>query len=324
MRAIRLALFLTLLVTVFTAVPAYLLAEITNRIVAHVNSEIITLYELNTEVERFVGASTKELQGKNEARFYQIRRAVLDNLINEKIARQEIVKLGIKVTARDVDEALEKVKSDNKLTQEELVYGLKLEGATLEEYRERLKREIERARLVNAEVKSKIVIAEKEAREYYQRHSEEYKEVPTVRLARVLLQVRDPGDQEEIAQVESLGRELVAALEEGRDFFELAKIYSKGPASAEGGDLGWMKLSQIEPKLREKIARLFPGQHTDFHRAGSGFQIIKLIDEKKGGAKPFEEVSNSIYSKLFKEKVEKKYTLWIKELRDKSFIKVVF
>ena len=102
-----------------------------------------------------------------------------------------------------------------------------------------------------------------------------------MRLPRILLEVRDPGDQEEIAQVEGLGRELVEALEEGRDFFELARIYSKGPASAEGGDLGWIKLSQIEPKLREKIARLSPGEHTDFHSAGSGFQIIKLIQEKK-------------------------------------------
>jgi peptidyl-prolyl cis-trans isomerase SurA len=323
MRTIR-SLLLTLLVTVCTPSPAFLLAGTTNRIVAHVNSEIVTLYELNAAIEKFVGVSANEFQGKDEERFYQIRRAVLDNLINEKIAHQQIDKLGIKVTAEDVDEALEKVKRDSKLTQEELVHSLKLEGITLEEYRERLKREIERARLVNAEVKSKIVITEKEAREYYQQHANEYEEAPMVRLARILLQVEDPGDQEEIAQVESLGRELIAALAGGRDFFELAKNYSKGPASEEGGDLGWIRLGQIEPTLREKIARLSAGQYTDFHRAGSGFQIIKLVDEKKGGVKPFAAVSDSIYSKLFKEKIEKKYALWIKELRDKSFIKVVF
>ena len=83
-------------------------------------------------------------------------------------------------------------------------------------------------------------------------------------------------------------------------------------------------MSQIEPRLREKIANLSPGGHTDLGIARSGFQIIKLSEERKGDVEPFEAVKDSVYSKLFKEKVEEKYSIWISGLREKSFIKVIF
>ena len=83
-------------------------------------------------------------------------------------------------------------------------------------------------------------------------------------------------------------------------------------------------IGPIDGRLRKKIAELSVGEHTDVNPAPSGFQIIKLVEEKKGGLKPFEEIRDAIYSKLFMEKVEKRYTTWLNELRKKSFIKVTF
>jgi len=101
-------------------------------------------------------------------------------------------------------------------------------------------------------------------------------------------------------------------------------MHSQGPAGPEGGHLGWIKASQLEPTLREKIAKLSIGEHTDLDLAPSGFQIIKLVEDKKGGVKPLEKIRDAIYSKLFKEKVEKKYATWLNRLRKESFIKVTF
>jgi peptidyl-prolyl cis-trans isomerase SurA len=248
----------------------------------------------------------------------------LDNLVNEKITEQQIIKLGIKVTAKDVEEAIEKVKKENDFTQEELIYNLKQEGVSLKEYKDEIKKEIKRFRLVNYEVKSKIVITEEEIKNYYQTHSKEYTEVSKVRLERIFLKFRSPNDKEEIARVKSLGVEILQRLEQGRDFSEMAKTHSQGPAGPEGGNLGWIKASQLEPTLRKKIDKLSVGEHTDLDFAPSGFQIIKLAEEKKAGLKPFKEIRDAIYSKLFKEKVEKRYATWLNKLRKESFIKVTF
>jgi peptidyl-prolyl cis-trans isomerase SurA len=324
MRTTKLIILFTLLLILFALAPGYLLAEITNRIVATVNSDIITLHDLNVSIKRLTGLSAKDLQLKNEKEFYEIRRAILDNLVNEKITEQQIIKLGIKVTAKNVDEAIEKVKRENNFTQEELIYSLKLDGVTLEEYKDKIEKQIERFRLVNYEVKSKIVITEEEIKKYYQTHSKEYTEISKVRLARIFLRVRNPNDKEEIARVKSLGVEILQKIKQGHDFSEMAKTYSQGPAGPEGGNLGWIKASQLEPTLRKKIDKLSVGEHTDLDLAPSGFQIIRLVEEKKGGLKPFEEIRDAIYSKLFKEKVEKRYATWLNKLRKESFIKITF
>jgi len=309
---------------VFMLAHGYLLAEVTNRIVAKVNSDIITLHDLNTSIKKLTGSSAKELQRKNEKKFYQIRRAILDKLINQKIAEQQIIKLGIKVTARDVDEAIEKVKRENNFTQESLIHSLKQEGISLKEYKDEIKKEIERFQLVNYEVKSKIVITEEELKKHYQKHANEYTEVPKVRLERIFLKVKSANDKKEIAQVKSVGTEILQKLEQGHDFQGLAKIYSQGPAGPEGGNLGWIEVSQLEPVLKERIRKLSVGEYTDLDFSPSGFQIIKLAEEKKGGLKPFEKIRDAIYSKLFKERVEKRYSTWLNKLRKESFIKITF
>jgi len=324
MKTTKLIILFTLLLIVFMAAPGYLLAEITNRIVARVNSDIITLHDLNTSIKKLTGSSAKDLQLRNEKKFYDMRRAILDSLINEKITEQQIIKLGIKVTAKDVEEAIEKVKKENNFTQEELIHGLKQQGVSLKEYKDELEKEIERFRLVDYEVKSKIVITEEEIKKYYQTHSKEYTVISKVRLERIFLKVESPNDKEEIARVKSLGVEVLQKLRQGHDFSEMAKIYSQGPAGKEGGNLGWIKVSQFEPVLREKIDKLLVGEYTDLDLVPSGFQIIKLAEEKKGGLKPFEEIRDAIYSKLFKEKVEKRYAAWLNKLRKESFIKITF
>jgi len=324
MKTNKFTILFALFLSVFMLARGYLLAEVTNRIVAKVNSDIITLHDLNTSIKKLTGSSAKELQRKNEKKFYQIRRAILDKLINQKIAEQQIIKLGIKVTARDVDEAIEKVKRENNFTQESLIHSLKQEGISLKEYKDEIKKEIERFQLVNYEVKSKIVITEEELKKHYQKHANEYTEVPKVRLERIFLKVKSANDKKEIAQVKSVGTEILQKLEQGHDFQGLAKIYSQGPAGPEGGNLGWIEVSQLEPVLKERIRKLSVGEYTDLDFSPSGFQIIKLAEEKKGGLKPFEKIRDAIYSKLFKERVEKRYSTWLNKLRKESFIKITF
>ena len=324
MKTTKFTILFMLLLTVFMLTRGYLLAEVTNRIVAKVNSDIITLHDLNTSIKKSTGSSAKDLQRQNEEKFYQIRRAILDNLINQKIAEQQIIKLGIKVTAKDVEEAIEKVKRENNFTQEGLIKSLKLEGISLKEYKDEIEKEIERFRLVNYEVKSKIVITEEELKRHYQTHAKEYTEVPKVKLERIFLKVKSVNDKKEIARVKSVGVEILHRLKQGHDFSKVAKIYSQGPAGPEGGNLGWIEVSQLEPVLREKITKLSVGEYTDLDFSPSGFQIIKLAEEKKGGLKPFEKIRDAIYSKLFKEKVEKRYAAWLNKLRKESFIKITF
>ena len=324
MRMSKSIVSLALLVMAFALLPGHVCAEVTNRIVASVNNDIITLWELNASIKRLTGLTPKDLQRRNEKEFYELRRALLNELINEKIAQQEIAKLELTVTDEEVQASIERIKEENNLTQEELIASLNAEGTSFEEYRERIKKDIEHMRLVEREVRSKIVVTDEDIRRYYENNAHEYRQVHEVRLARIFLRIKDPDSAEEIAQVRAAGGEILQELNSGRDFSEMARKYSQGPGAPEGGDLGWIAMDQLETKLREVVAKLSPGEYTDLRPAPSGFQIITVVEEKEAGVRPLEEVRDEIYSTLYKKQVEAKYAAWIQELREKSYIKVIF
>jgi len=324
MRTSKSIVCLALLAMVFVLPLGHVCAEVTNRIVASVNNDVITLWELNASIKRLTGLTPKDLQRRNEKEFYELRRTLLHEMINEKIAQQQIAKLQLTVTDEEVQASIERIKEENNLTQEELIASLSAEGTSFEEYREQIKRDIERVRLIEHEVRSKIVVTSEDIRRYYENNIHEYRQVHEVRLARIFLRIEDPDSAEEIARVRAAGRKILQELKSGRDFSEMARKYSQGPGAPEGGDLGWIAMDQLETKLRETIAQLSPGEYTDLYPAPSGFQILKVVEEKEGGIRPLEEVRDEIYSKLFKRKVEEKYAAWIQELREKSYIKVIF
>ena len=96
-------------------------AEVCNRVVAVVNNDVITLYELNNRMKEMTGVPAEELKLKSEAMYLDARGKILELLIDEKIAQAKIKELRIQVSDKQVDSYIEKVKRDNQLTQEDLV-----------------------------------------------------------------------------------------------------------------------------------------------------------------------------------------------------------
>ena len=113
MKSIRLFLFIAL---IMFACFADATAETCNRVVAIVNDDVITLFELNKRIMEITGLAPVDLRKKSEDRFLETRRRVLDLLVDEKISQGKIKELGIQVTSKQVDEAVERIKKTNQWT----------------------------------------------------------------------------------------------------------------------------------------------------------------------------------------------------------------
>lgn len=299
-------------------------ADTLNRVVAIVNDDIITLFELNKKMREMTGVAPEDLQFKDANKYLETRRAVLELLIDERIAQTKIAELGISVSAKEIDSTIEKMKSDNHWTQEELVAALKDEGISFERYRDNIKKELERIRLINLEVKSKIIIRDEQIREYYEKNKTDFEGKGEVHLAGIFLLREDPKDRNEITGLLKKGEGILAGLKKGEDFGRLARQFSRGPGAKEGGDLGRFKFSQLEPELQKALQELPEGGITDLIIRADGIQIIKLLGKDQGSMKSYEEVKNTIYATLYKEEVNRRYASWIKELRSRSYTKVIF
>lgn len=299
-------------------------AETSNRVVAIVNDDVITLYELNQKIEEMTGRKSEDIRAMDEEQFLETRRQILELMINDKIAQEKIAELGIEVAQDQIDTAIEEIKRASHLTQEDLLENLKSEGIPYDKYRETVKNQLERIRLINYEVKSKILIREEQILQYYQDHKDRYRVEPELHIAGIFLRSGNPKKAAESKELNKKAEELLARLRDGEDFGSLAKEFSQGPGADEGGDLGNFKMKEIDPDLLKEMEGLPEGGIAGPIYRGNTIQIIKLIKREKGGVKSLEEVRDSIYEALFNREVNERYAAWIKDLREETFTKIIF
>jgi len=299
-------------------------AEVCNRLVAVVNNDVITLYELNNRMKEMTGVPPEELMLKSDAMYRDARQKILELLIDEKIAQAKIKELRIQVSDRHVDNYVEKVKRDSQLTQEDLVAGLEKEGISYEKYRERIKRDIERAQLIEYEVRSKIIIREETIQKYYEEQKGTFGVAEKVQLAGIFLMRKNLKSEEEMRELYRKAQEIAAKLKAGADFSQMAGTYSDGPGAKQGGDLGQFTVDHLEPGLKAVVEALPEGGISDPLVRPNGIQLIKVTKKQTGKIRSLEEMKEAIYGILYQEEVNRRYQNWIKELRESAYTRVVF
>jgi len=302
----------------------HLSAQTFNRVVAIVNEDVITLHELNKKVREMTGLTPDGLSSRDKKTYLETRRKILEILINEKITQAKVQELGIHVTPLQIDAAIERIKAHNQWTHEDLIARLREKGLTYETYRENMKKDLERFRLINSVVQSKIILREEQIKQYYENHKEEFSSEETVHLAGIFLMRKNPKDEDEIRELSRKMEHILARLSKGEDFGELAKKFSQGPGAREQGDLGFFQTAQLEQELRKVIEDMPEGGISAPIVRANGIQTVKLIKRQDAKVKPFKEVRDVIYMMLYKDEVNKNYASWIKELRESSYTKINF
>jgi peptidyl-prolyl cis-trans isomerase SurA len=299
-------------------------AETCNRVVAIVNDDVITLHELNKKMQELTGLAPEDLRFQDEERYLQTRREVLEHIINDRIAQEKIRELGIQVTDEQVDSTVEQVKRENKLTQEDLVAGLKQEGMSYEKYRQKIKRDLERFKLINFEVKSKIIVRDEDIVAYYEENKDKFSNEGQVRLAGIFLLRENPEDDRELDELIKKGEAILARLEQGEDFGDLVRAFSQGPGVEEGGDLGTFKLTDLDSELRKVVKGIPEGGFSGLIVASNGVQVLRVVEKQGGESQSLEDVRDTIYGILYREEMDKVYAAWLKELRESSYTKTIF
>uniref|UniRef100_C6E8Z5 PpiC-type peptidyl-prolyl cis-trans isomerase n=1 Tax=Geobacter sp. (strain M21) TaxID=443144 RepID=C6E8Z5_GEOSM len=299
--------------------PAASTAKPVSGIAAIVNDEIITTLELDKEYLQIQKEADKVPASDKSG----LRGAALNRLVERKLIEQKIRELNINVSDEEVRLAIEDVKKQNNLTQENLEQALATQGMTFAQYRIQLKEQLERLRLMSQEVRSKVQVGEREMREYYQANIAAYGGSEVFSARHIFFKVDKKGGAGELSKAEARANEVLAKARAGEDFAALAKQYSDDPAAAkDGGDLGTFKKADMLPEIGDTVAAMQPGEVSSVVRSPSGLHIIKLEGKKQDAGRPFEEVKDSIEDTLYKKKSDERFAQWVKELRASAAIEL--
>lgn len=323
-------IFCLTIMNVFLCIGAFITSkaesrEVVDRVVAVVNDEIILMSELNEAINPFLNRlqEYQYSQDEKEQLLYKLREDVLNQLINERITDQEAKKAGIDITSKEVDASIEQMKKANRLTDEKLRAVLSEQGLTMEEFKEKIREQILRSKLVSLEVKSKIVVTKEDIKKTFQKESEKYSDTKKYHLRSILM--RSPGGDsaQNKKEIEAKMLSIHEQLEQGENFEALARIHSDPSLASSGGYLGAFDPKTLSPDIREAVINLKPGEFSPVLDTDQGYQIFFVDKIESSEGRSLDEASAEIEDRLYKEIVDERFSSWLQELRNRSHIKIV-
>ncbi len=303
-------------------------AKIVDRIVAVVNGEPITLYELEQRAKPFLDKYLKGIKDpkiRAEKR-QEILNQVLPQMIDETLVDQEVKKRGLKVTDQEINDAIKQILKRNNLTLEQFKKILASSGSSFKEYKGELAKELLRLQLIQSEVKSKIVITDEQINNYIKSHPDILKNLPNKPqyvLQYICFTPLDPKDPASVRLAKQKAEQAFLDLKKGIDFSKLLKLYHCKDCKVEGGSLGSFTLDEMANSIKEAVKRLKPGEYTPVIRTPIGWEIfrVKAIINTKKQALLIEK--EKIRQLLYKKEVDKRFKKWLKDLREKSSIRIL-
>jgi parvulin-like peptidyl-prolyl isomerase len=303
--------YLTILILSLVALlpAAWVHGTVHDRIVAVVNTEVITQSELEEEVTEMKRQARQRFKGEElDRRLRQIDYMGINRMIERKLQIQIAKRRGIKVTDDEVKDAIARLRrlgeSPNENDPKEIAS---------------IKDQLTALRIINQQVRSSLLVSEVEMHRFYEQHLERFLLPSEVRISQILIAL---GPSNEMLQVREKAQQVYALFKKNQSFEELAARYSEGPEARRGGNLGFVRVADMLPQIQKAIQDLSPGQASEPIASPLGMHIIRVDERKAAQYRPFEEVREDIRNAVYQLKSEEAYQAWIKDLKDQSYIEV--
>jgi peptidyl-prolyl cis-trans isomerase SurA len=319
-------------ITFFLCLTATSHAEVIDRAVAIVNDEVITLSEVNEESKVLLQRVTETASpAELPEALKQVRQSTIEKLIEKKIMLQAAEKEKMSVTDDEVKSAHERILERNKMTQEVFKKQLAAMGMDEKQYMENLRTQVLSSKLVNLEIRSKVIIPEDRIIDYYDTHYTERVGAGGFYLLQIGVTwdskaTRESGIPTSGEAARKQAEEVRSLAVAGKDFKELARKYSSLPSAVDGGDIGILKADDMSSAMLETVSSTKPGEISPIIETASGFQFFKVLVSQEGEIitkVSYESVKNEIYETLYQQEMEARYTSWLKEMKSKAYIKIL-
>jgi peptidyl-prolyl cis-trans isomerase SurA len=284
-------------------------ADIRDRIVAVVNTEIIALSELEEEIAEVKQQAKQRFSGAElDQRLRQIDYMGLNRMIERKLQLQIAKRRGIKISDEELQDAVGRLRRVGETPNESDPKEMAL-----------IRDQLTSMRLVNQQIRSGLMVSDEEVLRFYQQHKDRFMLPPEVRISQILIAL-SPGS--ELLAVRERAQQVFVLLKKGERFEELAARYSDGPEGRRGGSLGYIRPGDMLPQIQKAIEQMDQGTVTDPIASPIGMHIIRVDDRKPPQFRPYEEVTEDIRNVVYQLKSEEAYLEWIKDQKDHNYIEI--
>lgn len=246
-------------------------------ILAVVNQEPITHTEVDKRVARITDTAPA---GTRLPPPEELRRQVLDALIDEKVQISYAKTIGMDISDAEVDGAIENIAAQNQMTLVDLRARMQADGLDFQRYRNSLREQLLLQRLREREVNNRIQISDEDLNAFMKEDPTAQSEV-ALNVAHILIAVPEKATQVQVAALQTKAQGIQERAAQGANFAQLAKEFSADTSTRDqGGALGLREASRLPELFVATTAKLKVGQVAPVVRSNAGFHIIKLIERE--------------------------------------------
>ncbi|HCG72725.1 MAG TPA: hypothetical protein DE038_05405, partial [Nitrospina sp.] len=213
-------------------------AKVFDRVVAKVNSEIITLSSVNEKVELLRQKYRGDFKGRDEK---EVLNEALNTIVEEKLQLQEGKKRGLAVDDSAVDAAVKDIEKKNGLEEGQLASMLISEGRSLETYKNHIRDQILVSKVIRYELGSRVSVSERKIAKYYHNNQKDFWDPGKARVRHILILTEKELSADKKKEKYLQAKEILGEVKRGKDFADAAKEYSEDISASEGGDVGFVE-----------------------------------------------------------------------------------
>ncbi len=256
-----------------------------------------------------------------EALMQRLKNQVIRKMVGEELLYQEAVKNGLTIDDKAVDDEMVRIKRQFK-DEKQYQAQLKASGHTEKGLRNEIHRQASISQLIKKEIVPEIDITPEEAKAYYEKNKNRYRQPEKVHAQHILMKTEKSDSEEKKAEAKKKLQDLQKRILAGEDFGELAKEHSQGPSNVRGGDLGYFTRGRMVKPFEDAAFKLAPNEVSDIVETQYGYHLIKVVDRQAEINPSFEEVQPKINSTLFNQQIQKRLEPYVAKLREKAKIEI--
>jgi peptidyl-prolyl cis-trans isomerase SurA len=255
---------------------------VVDRVIAVVNDDVI----MESEFFDRMRSVQRQLREKDEPvpiSLETLRSQVLERLIVENLQLQMARKGSIRISNREVNEAVAKLAAKNGMNLEEFSKAMAEEGESLDILQRNLRKELTITRLQKAVINGRVNITEQQITDFINSEEGKRRSGVSYRLAHISLPFSPDATDEDKQGAYALAKDISDRAIGGEDFATLASQYSKSGNAQMGGELGWRRKTDLPVSYSIAVDELEKGDISSPVLSETGYHVIKLIDKRGSG-----------------------------------------
>jgi parvulin-like peptidyl-prolyl isomerase len=294
-------------------------ADTVNGIAALVGDSLITFEQVQRLTARPVELFRSQYAAQPEVlrqRILEIQREAVERLVERRLILQEFDDMKINIPETIIaDRVQDEIKSryGDRAT---LTRSLQEQGVTFETFRRDIREQFIEMVMRNRHVPRDIMISPGRIEKFFKENEDKFRINDQVKLRMIVIE-----KSRNSVDAIRLGREILAKLDDGADFGEMAAVYSDGSQAKEGGSWGWVDRKVLREDLAELAFKLPVGMRSDLIEKGEGVYIMLVEEVRNAHVRPIEEVREEIEKSLVTTEKNRLHKLWLERLRKKSFVR---